>query len=191
VCARQVRPTLVVWSLLAVTVCGCSAQNWPPQLNFTPPPNPYAAQKLSPTANASPPVAREQPPTVKTQAKAHRRKHAAKKVAAKTTTALPDNAAVTEAPNGQGEHERSAPAVTLVGGAADQNRAQALVHKASENFAKIDRNSLKGENVAKYDQIQGFVNAAQHALDEQNYELAFALATKAVSLTDQLKEKTR
>ncbi len=189
-CARQLCPTLVVSSLLAVTGCGC-IQNWPHQLDFTRPANPYTTQNPPPTISSPPPaVTRAQPPASSTQAKTHRHKRATKKVAAKTTTGPSDNHGTAGTQGEQEDHQKLAPAVTLVGGAADQNRAQTLVQKATENLSKIDRNSLKGENVAKYDQIQGFVNTARHALDEQNYELAFALANKAVSLTDQLKQKT-
>jgi hypothetical protein len=129
-------------------------------------------------------------PPPATQAKTHRRKRAAKKVAAKNVTQPSETSNDIELQNEQESHPKPAPAVTLVGGVADQARAQRIVQNAAERLSKIDRNSLKGDNVTKYDQIQGFVNSAQRALDERNYELAYALASKAVSLTDQLHQKT-
>jgi SLT domain-containing protein len=190
---RHLATALLISSLLAAAACGCSLENWPSQLRFTPPfssstvPNP-------PSTTIPPPslVTNEQKSATATthaKAKSRRHKRTTKKVAAQTAPeSLDENIDTTDTSGKQEDRQKPTPAVTLVGGAAEK-RARASVVDATERLSKINRNNLKGENVSKYDQVRGFVDAARHALDERNYELAFALASKATKLTDELNQK--
>lgn len=78
------------------------------------------------------------------------------------------------------------PTVTLAGDGADRDRALRLLDDAGARLSKIDRNKLRADSAATYDQANDFLNAGRKAALDQDYVAATGDAEKASVLADKL-----
>ncbi|GEM_PF-3302298 len=184
---------LAVCSFFLVSGCESIIQHWPPQLNFTPPPNPYkSSPSLAslPTPQPATDSSLKSSPTSKAWNSRKRRKQASKTKKVAAVSQVPNQTPHADNVPGksvEGASQATPPVLSLREvGAADKNAATSMINDATRRLARINRDALPKGKAAEYDQVRGFVAAARQALQDQNYELAYGLASKAVSLSKDL-----
>jgi hypothetical protein len=178
--------------LLVLPLAGCEEmiRNWPPQLNFTPPPNPYASGSYSQKAPSSAPRDSQASKKKEKAARNKARKRAAKKTSG---THAPKSSKATAPPeeSGAGAQPQSgqaseAPKISLVGTDEYKARAQKLIQETNFKLAAIERSKLDAHQAALYEQARQLTDAGERALESQDYLTASGLAEKASVLAGKI-----
>ncbi len=154
------RALLFALSLLVGFSAGCGNMfnQWPGEVNSTPPPKPNLSSQSD----------------TKREPKPHH------------PSAFASRSVATRVERNGAEPQKAETTVSLGSEDASKGRAERLLNDTKAKLAKIDGAKLSGQNATAYEQADGFVKAATKALNERDYLAASGFAEKASLLTDKL-----